>query len=176
MRQRQGGGLGAIRVVGGISPLLALALAGCRSQEVPTYSVKVTSAYPPTVVNIDVTVDGADRDGRLIEATAQAIKGIGTGIVAGHPPIPQPFKSINIMVSAPKVEQRDSMVGTKIIHLSYDAQALRDLAKGNADTDAILAGAREAGWWTPYNDDVIHDYCANHAAGQFCASSGLSSG
>lgn len=154
----------------------ALMLSACGSPEVPSYSVKVADAYPPAVVNIEVTVNSPDRDGRLIEAAAQAIKGMGTAIEAGQPPIPQPFKRITFTVVAPKVGQIDSIVGPKIIHLTYDAQALRDLAKGNADADAILAGAQESGWWTPTNDDVIRDYCVSHATGQFCASSGVSQG
>lgn len=150
-----------------------LTLTACGSKEVPTYTVKVADAYPPAVVNVDVTVDSPERDGRLIEAAVQAIKGMGTAIDAGQPPIPQPFKRIAFTVLAPKVGQLDKNVGPKIIHLTYEAQALRDLAKDNADADAVLAGAQESGWWTPVNDDVIRNYCMSHQGGQFCAASGV---
>lgn len=155
------------------SLLLAVsALAGCGSNpQVPKFTVQSDGKFVPginTTANLDIMVDTTIRSGLLVQAGGEAAQEIGRSMNAGKPPVPGDFEVLNLTVRTKGVSPRSNSVGDKIMHLTFDAHELRQVVHFGGDTDAVLASASSAGWWTPANDDVVDEYCAAHEVSAFC--------
>lgn len=120
--------------------------------------------YEP-VLNLEVAVPGEARDGKLIEQAGEAILQIGKAMIAGRPPVKGQIDTINFTFHGPS----DAGEGrTKFMHLTLDAQNLRELANMGADSETVLGSATEAGAWSPMNDDIVNDYCRDRSDHGLC--------
>lgn len=128
----------------------------------PRPSIRNAGWYPP-ILNIDIDF-GQARSGAVLEAAGDAVLSIGRQMNAGHPPVSGRIGAINFVVLGRA--GADAAVGRKIVRFTIDADAVRQLAKSGASASQLLDAARDAGSWTPANDDVIDDYCRSATA--FC--------
>ena len=97
---------------------------------------------------------------------AAAVRKVGKDMNAGHPPAEGQIDAINFTFLGPP--SGDAAVGRKLLHASFDAQTLGQTVHMTDDSDAILAAAKEAAWWTPWNDDVVSAYCRGTPGSNFC--------
>lgn len=151
---------------------LLTSLSGCGPDaEAPKFTVSREGAYVAgvnSVANLRIDIAATNRNSRIVDAAAAAVRKIGLDWNRGALGFDKSTPAINVTVYAPSLPPQNVDVGTKVMHFSFDPAILGRTVHDSSDADIALASADDAGWWTPTNDDLIAAYCGEHAKSEFC--------